>query len=81
MTVHPRTVSQINQLGAQFCLSIFIYFSSQRVSDIQVPIMRRKLLYQCDTITCHSVCVVSGWIESNQHTRGHPYRVTNSSVA
>ena len=55
-----------------------------------MPIIRRKLLYICDTGICHSVWVASGllvglnwidWIESNQQTRRHSYRVTNTSVA
>ena len=48
------SISQIIQLGAQFCLNIFIYVFSVHVSGIQVPIIRRKLLYLCDTDTCHS---------------------------
>ena len=40
--------------------NIFIYFSSLHVSGIYVPIIRRKLLYLCDTGICHSVCVVCG---------------------
>jgi hypothetical protein len=38
----------------------FIYFSSLYVSGIHVPIIRRKLLYLCDAVICHSVWVVSG---------------------
>jgi len=48
-----------------------------------VPIMRRKLLYLCDTGVCHSVWVASGLLiefQANQQTRRHPYRVTNTSV-
>ena len=80
--------SQIIQLGAQFCLNIFIYFSSLHVSGIQVPIIRRKLLYVCDTGICHSEWVASGLLvglklqfQSSQQTRRHPFRVTNTSVA
>jgi len=51
------------QLGAQFCLTIFIYVSSLHVSDIHVPIIRTKSLYLCDTGICHSGWVASGWIE------------------
>ena len=40
--------------------NIFIYFSSLHVSGIPVPIIRRKLLYLCDTGICHSVWMVSG---------------------
>ena len=39
---------------------VFLYFYSLRVSGIHVPIIRRKLLYLCDTAICHSVCVASG---------------------
>ena len=39
---------------------IFIYFSSLHVSGIHVPIIRRKLLYLCDTGICHSGWVASG---------------------
>jgi len=68
--------SQIIQLGAQFCLNIFIYLSSLRVSGIQVPIIRRKSLYLCDTGICHS-----GWVASGRPTGRHPSRVTYTSVA
>ena len=57
------------------------------VSGIHVPIIRRKLLYLCETGICHSVCVASGLLvgfklfQSNQQTRRHPYRVANTSVA
>ena len=40
----------------------YIYFSSLHVSGIHVPIIRRKLLYLCDTGICHSVWVVSGLV-------------------
>ena len=54
------SLSQIIQLGAQFCLNIFIYVPSLYVSGIQVPIIRRKSMYLCDTAICHSVWVASG---------------------
>ena len=54
------SILQITQLGAHFCLNVFIYFYSLHVSDIQVPVIRRKLLYLCDTSICHSVRVTSG---------------------
>jgi len=44
----PR-LSQIIQLGAQLFLNIFIYVSSLHVSGIQVPIIRRKSQYLCET--------------------------------
>ena len=53
-------ISQIIQLSAQFCLNIFIYLSSLHVSGTQVPIIRRKSLYLCDTGICHFVWVASG---------------------
>jgi len=59
-TLHPSTVSQIIQVGAQFCLNIFIYLSSLHVSGIQMPIIRRKSLYLCDTGIYHSGWVASG---------------------
>jgi len=40
--------------------SYYIYFSSLHVSGIHVPIIRRELLYLCDTGICHSVWVASG---------------------
>ena len=40
--------------------NVFIYFSFLRVSGIHVHIIRRKLLYPCDTGSCHSVWVASG---------------------
>jgi hypothetical protein len=55
--------------------NIFIYFSSLNVLDLNVPIIRRKLLYLYDTGICHSV-----WVASGLQTSGHPYRVTNTSV-
>ena len=56
----PYSLTNV-QLGAQFCLNIFIYVSFLHVSGIQVPIIRRKLLYLCDTGICHS-----GWVASGQ---------------
>ena len=58
--------------------------SSRHVSGIHVSIIRKKLLYLCDTGICHSVWVASGLLvgfKSNQETRRHPYRVTNTRVA
>ena len=40
--------------------SAYIYLSSLHVSGNNVPIIRRKLLYLCDTGICHSVWVASG---------------------
>ena len=51
---------------------------------IDAPIITRKLLYLCDTGTCHSVWVASGLLlgfHSNQQTRCHPYRATTASAA
>jgi hypothetical protein len=48
-----------------------------------VPIIRRKLLYLYDTGICHSAWVTSGLLvvfQSNQQTRRHTYKVTNTSV-
>ena len=45
--------------------------------------IRRKLLYLYDTDICYSVWVASGLLfgmKSNQQTRRHLYRVTNTSV-
>jgi len=50
-------VSHIIHLGAHFCLNLFIYVSSLHVLGIQVPIVRKKSLYLCDTGICHS-----GWV-------------------
>ena len=90
LTVHPRTISQIIQLGAQRCLNIFIFVS---------------LLYIFRASKCPSsgenYCIyatmvfitLDGWrlvcwlywncwqFQSNQQTRRHPHRVTNTSVA
>ena len=38
----------------------YIYFSSLHVSDNHVPIIKRQLLYLCDTGVCHSIWVASG---------------------
>ena len=88
LTVPPCIISQINPTRCTILFNIFIYYSSLHVSGIHVSIIRRKLLYLCDTGTCHSVCVVSGLlvgliqlIQSNQQTRRHTYRVTSASVA
>ena len=66
-------------------VNIFIYFSSLYVSGVHAPTIRRKLLYLCDTGTCHSVWVASGLLvglkQSNQQIRRHPYRVTSASVS
>ena len=42
------------------------------------PSSGEKMLYLCDTGICHSASVV---LVSNQQTRCHPYRVTNTSFA
>jgi len=52
--LHPRTISQICPTRCAILFNIFIYFSSLHVSAIHVPIIRRKLLYLCDTGICHS---------------------------
>ena len=86
LTMHPYTISQINPTRCTILFIIFICFSSVHVSGIHVPIIRRKLLYLCDTGIWHAVWVASGllvwlkWSQSNQQTRRHPYRVTNTSV-
>ena len=41
-------------------LVCWLDFQSIHVSGIHVPIIRRKLLYLCDTGICHSVWVASG---------------------
>ena len=40
--------------------NIFIHFSTLQVSGVHVPIIRKKLLYLCDTGICHSVWVEFG---------------------
>jgi hypothetical protein len=55
----PYSLTNV-QLGAQFCLNIFIYVSFLHVSGIQVPIIRRKLLYLCDT-GIFSLCMGGVW--------------------
>ena len=60
LTVHPHTVSQINPTRCTILFNVFIYFSSLHVSGVHAPIITRKLLYLCDTGTCHSVWVASG---------------------
>ena len=50
-------ISQINPTRCTVLFNIFLYFSSLHVSGIHVPIIRRKLLYPCDTGTCQSVWV------------------------
>ena len=57
LTMYPRIISQINPTKCKILFNIFIYFSSLHVSGIHVPIIRRKLLYLCDTGICHS-CLV-----------------------
>ena len=52
--------------------NIFIYFSSVHVSGIHVSIIRRKMLYLCDTVICRSVWVASSLLVGL-------YRVTNTS--
>jgi len=53
-------VSQINPTRCTILFNISIYFSSLRVSGIQVPVIKRKMLYLCDTDICHSGWVASG---------------------
>ena len=59
LTINPCIISQINRTRCTILFNIFICFSSVHVSDIHVPIIRRKLLYLYDTGICHSVCVAS----------------------
>jgi hypothetical protein len=69
-------ISQITPTSCTILFNIFIYFSSLHVSGVCVPIIRRKLLYLCDTGICHSVWMASGLLvglQSNQQTRRHPY--------
>ena len=40
--------------------NIFIYFSPLHVSGVHALIIRRKLLYLCDTGICQSLWVASG---------------------
>ena len=77
--LHPCIISQINATRCTILFNIFIYFSSLHVSGIHVPISRRKLLYPCYTVMCHSVWVASGLLVLQ--TRRHSHRVTNNSVA
>ena len=85
LTVHPCIISQINTTTCTILFNTFIYFSSLHVSGVHAPIIRRKLLYLCDTCTCHSVWVAASGmlvgLKSNQQTRRHPYRVINTSFA
>ena len=60
LTTNNTAVSQINPTRCTILFNIFIYFSSRHISGIHVPIIRRKLLYLCDTGICHSAWVVSG---------------------
>jgi len=60
LTVHPCIISQIDPTRCTILFNIFVYFSSVHVPGIHVPIIRRKLLYLCDTGICHSVWVASG---------------------
>ena len=55
-----ETFSQINPTRCTILFNIFIYVPSLHVSDIHVPIIRRKLLYLCDTCICHCVWLASG---------------------
>ena len=56
----PCIISEISPTRCTILLNIYIYFSSLHVSGIHVPIIRRKLLYLCDTGICHSVWVATG---------------------
>jgi len=62
----------------------YIYFSSLHVSGNHVPIIRRNYCIYATLVfvTLYGWCLVC-WLEfhSNQQTRRHPYRVTNTSVA
>ena len=58
--MHPCIISYISPTRCTILFNIFIYFSSLHVSRIHVPIIRRKLLYLCDTGIFHCVWVASG---------------------
>ena len=68
-TVIPCIISQINPTRCTILFNIFIYFSSPHVLGVHVPIIRRKLLYQCNTGTCHSVWLSSGLLVGLEHTQ------------
>jgi hypothetical protein len=53
-------ISQINPTSCTILFNMFIYFSSLRVSGTLVPIVRRKLLYLCDTGICQ-FCMSGVW--------------------
>ena len=63
----------------------YIYFSSLNVSGRHVPIMRRNYCIYATVVfvTLYGWLLVCwlDWNQSNQQTRRHPYRVTNTSVA
>ena len=56
-----RVAKRLSDIEDARCLkvNIFVYLSSLHVSGIHVSIIRRELLYLCDTGICHSVCVAS----------------------
>ena len=56
--------------------NIFIYYTSLHVLGIHVPIIRRKLLYLCDTGICHSVCLASGLLVGFQSKSGYNFEST-----
>ena len=85
LTVNPSLMSQINPTRCTILFNTFIYFSSLHVSGVHASIIRRKLLYLWDTVTCHSVCVASDLLvglKSNTHTEwqmtvSHRYGYSN----
>jgi len=60
---------------------MYIYFSSLHVSGIHVIIIRRKLLYLCDTGICQSVCVASGMLaDQTPHIQTDKYQCRIATV-
>ena len=52
--------SQINPTRVTVLFNMFIYFCSLHVSGRPCAHHQEKLLYLCDTGTCHSLCVAPG---------------------
>jgi len=74
----PCIISQISPTSCTILFIIFIYFSSLHVSGIRVPIMRRKLLYLCDTEYL-SFCMGSVWsagwpVDPTPHIQSDKYQ-------
>ena len=74
LTLHPRTVWQVNPTRCTVLFNTFICFPSPHVSGIHVPIIRRKSLYLCDTAIYHFGWMAFGMLVGVNPTNSNSHK-------